>query len=298
MADTAAAAASAAPAQTSQPTGQQTSANPAPQQQQSPTQPKSWSTKVDGKDVTWSNENELIRDAGLGKAAFQRMRDAAEQMKSVTSFWETFQKDPMAALNHPNLKLTKEQKRDLIEKYYQKEYLETDQLTPDQKRIRELEAEKAARDEKDRKDAQTKESERQSQLAAKWQETYQKQIIEAIEKGGFPKTPRTAARVAFYMAQAAESGFDAPLETIIAQVGRDYEQELQAILADGVPMEAILKVIPPAFLKRLRKYDLDQYKTKQAKLNAPPSAREESKGSAPKKNERMSYAQVLKKLGG
>lgn len=268
-------------------------------QQTQSTQPKAWKSKVDGKDVTWSSEEELVKDAGLGKAAFHRMREASEAKKATEDFWENFSKDPMRALEDPRLKLTPEKRRELIEKYYQKAYLETDELSPDQKRIRELEEDKRKRDEKDQKDADAKKADQQKQLSDKWRGTYQQQIIEAIEKGGFPKTPRTAARVAFYMAQAAESGFDAPLEMIVQQVGKDYESELQVILADGVPLDVIMKILPPNFVKRLRKWDLDQYKAKQNKLSHAPQQEDPSASRAPraKKEERPSYADVLRKFG-
>lgn len=268
-------------------------------QNQTPPQPKSWKTKVDGKEVAWTNEEELVRDAGLGKAAFQRMREASDEKRSVQSFWEQFEKDPLSVLENPRLKITEEQRREMIEKYYQKKYMETDNLTPEKKRIMELEAEKKKWEEDKKAEDQKKKSDQQKVLEGKWRETYQQQIIDAIEKGGFPKTPRTAARVAFYMAHAADSGFDAPMEMIIQQVGKDYEAEFQTILDEKVPMEAILKVIPPGFLKRLRKYDIDQYKARQAKLNNPPPADPQNSNASPKKKQeqRLPYSEVLKRFG-
>ena len=292
---------SSSPAGSSSDSGKPTQQSAQPQSGQQSGQNKTWKSKVNGKDVTWDKEEDLVRDAGLGKAAFEKMREAADLKKTVEGFWEQFKKDPMGALENPALGLTAEQRRDLIEKYYQKAYLEQDALTPEQKRLRELEAEIARRDkeveDKRKADEEAQKTQQQKALEAKWQETYQQQIIEAIEKGGFPKTPRTAARVAFYMAQAAEAGFDAPIETIIAQVGKDYEDEFTSILSENVPMEAILKVLPKGFIKRLRQYDLDQYKAKQAKLNAPPVQEEVTKTRSSKKDQRPTYAEVLRKFG-
>lgn len=299
MANEAAAPANTAPAQT---TENQT--NHQQQQQQvtsdqkpsTATQQKVWKHPVDGKEVVWTDEKELLKDAGLGKAAFQRMREAAELKRNVETFIEKIKKDPMGALEDPALGLSDEQRREVIEHYYQKKYLSTDNLSPEQKRIRELEAqvEQNKKSEDDRAEQAKTEAAQKSQT--KWRDTYQQQIIENLEKGGLPKTPKSAARMAFYMAQAIESGFEAPVETIIDQVRNDYVQEIQDVCHDSVPIEAILKVLPPGLVKRIRKYDLEQYKARQSKQSTP-NTPEVPERTTPKREERKSYAEVLRKFG-
>lgn len=322
MADTAAAApvASSAPADASQSTdsGEQPQQlkSDVPQKdgtksgttqkdtQKSPTPSMIRKMKVDGQDFEVNlfddkQLEQLLRDAGLGKAAFHRMREAAELKKTADSRLAEYEKDPLASLKNP--KLTKEQRREIIEKYYQEEYIASDSLTPEQKELLELKKWKQDKEDGEKRDSEKKTNDemtaKQKQLEAQWEKTYHKQIIEVLEKGGLAKKPRLAARIAAFMFHAKESGFDAPLETIAAEVKKDIAEDISVACADDVPIEQVLQILPPSLVQRIRKYDLDQYKARQAKVGQP--AGEDGKESTPRKKreERPSYAEVLKKFG-
>jgi hypothetical protein len=269
------------------------------QQHNQTSQPKSWKSKVDGQEVTWQSEEELLHDAGLGKAAFKRMREAADSKKAVESFWKKLQEDPMSALEEPALNLSEEKRREIIEKYYQKRYIETDSLSPEQKELREVKAKLAEKEKAEKAEEDRKLEEKKSAAEKEWRDKYEQQIIDTIEKAGFPKTRYTAARVARYMAHAAEAGFDAPMTEIINQVGNELVTELQATLDDKVPMETLLKVLPPGFLKRLRQYDIEQYKARQAKLTQAPQQQEQRREPSERRktDQRPTYAEVLRKFG-
>lgn len=277
-----------------------------PPKTQPPTKPNVRKYKVDGNEVEFNLDDEkevvaALRARGLERASFDRMRQAAEEKKRAEALLKKYEEDPLSALENPNL--SDEKRRELIEKYYQKKWLEAENLTPEQRRIRELEAEiekgRQEREEREQAEAQ----EREQKLQQKWQNTYQQQIIEAIEKGKLAKNAKTAARVAFFMGHALEAGFEAPIETIIQQVKDDVKGDLGAYCGEDVPIETIVDLLGPKLVKRLRQYDLEQYKKRQAGQLTPveaieePEAKPEETEARRRRNERPTYAEVLKRFG-
>jgi hypothetical protein len=272
----------------------------------SESKPKTWKVKVDGKELDMG-EDEILQSASLGRAAMQRMREAAELKNKMSAFMENFRKNPIEALEDPQLGLTDDQRREMIENYYKKKYIEPEEMTPEQKELAAArsEIEKYKKVEEDRK--QKEETLRRQLIEAKHRQTFEQQIIGALDKGGLPKTPQTAARMAFYMSEAIKAGYEAPIETIVNQVRQDYMDAIRDLTSQSTP-ESLLKVLGPDIVKRIRQYDVDQWKARRAAKLAQAGQQQEqpAEGGDPaallaeppkaKPKARESYSDVLKRF--
>jgi hypothetical protein len=255
--------------------------NATPTQGQGAGATKTWDVKVDGKIVRMT-EAEMVSSASLGKAAFKRMEEANALKARVDAFWTEFQSDPMKALNNPALKLSRDQKRAMIEKYYKSEYIDQDAMTPEQRELADAKKWRADKEAEEAKAAEAKQLEGKKALEGQWREHYQKVIIEALEKGGLPKTPKTVGRMAFYIAENARNKIDQTMEQVVKRVEQDYAEEFQGLTSEDAPVEALLRILGPNAVKKLQKYALEQHRAKlNGGIGAPPqrdaSPRPESK---------------------
>ena len=225
--------------------------------------PKTWDVKVDGH-VVRMTEAEMISSASLGKAAFKRMEEANGLKGRVDSFWEAFQKDPMGALDNPAIKLTREQKRAAIEKYYKSQFIDQDSMTPEQKELAEAKKWRTDREAEDAKKEEGTKAEAKKVLEGQWRDHYSKVIIEALDKGGLPKSPKTVGRMALYLQQNAANKIDQTIEQVAARVKQDYQEEFSGLAADDSPVEALIEILGPNAVKKLQKYALEQHRKKLA----------------------------------
>lgn len=249
---------------------------------QSQQPPKTWKHKVDGQEVEWKSEADLVRDAGLGRAAFKRMEEASKLRQQAETFLEAFKKDPMKALENPLLGLDDAKRREVIEKYYADRYLKADQQTPEQRRIAELEnklAEKAQAEEQAKQQAN---EQQQVALREQYREHYQKIVIDALDKSTLPKTPFTVARMAFYMNHAIRNKLDMPMELIVNRVQQDYASAFKD-LTQGFTPEALVAFLGPDLAKKVNQYHLQEYRKRQSAVtgavqsNQPETPKRQSK---------------------
>jgi len=242
---------------------------------------KLFDVKVDGK-VIQMTEAQLLENASLGKAAFKRMEEATMTKRQAEAFIEKFRRDPMAALEDPALGLTEGQRREAIEKYYQKKYIEQDKLTPEQRKLAEAERELERYRSKEADDKKAAEAKQAEQLQQYWHETYQKAIIETLDKSGLPKTPWTVGRMAFYMQHAAKNKFQAPMEMIAERVREDYQEQMRAFTQNS-PAEALVNFLGPDAAKKIQRYALQKHKEKLSQGFAPPERTEAEPTPKPKR---------------
>ena len=258
-----------------------------------PGQPQMFDVKVDGKMVRMT-EQELRENASLGKAAFKRMEEANGLRAQAEAFWESFQKDPMAALDNPALKLTAEQKRTALENYYKKNYIDQDRLTPEQKELQatKLENERYKKAEADRTAAE--QQTKTQALEAQWREHYSKTIIDALDKGGLPKNPKTVGRMAFYMSENAKHNYNQTIEQIVARVDQDFSEEFQGVGRDASP-ETLIRILGPDAVKKIQQFALQQHKAKLSETFAKPQAAEPRRESGKPKEAKGSNWQDVSK---
>lgn len=223
-----------------------------------PQTPKQYKLKVNGKERTFSEE-ELISRAQLAEAAQERFNEAARLRKQAEGVVGRLRdpKQVMGALMDPSLGLSKEQIRETFEEWYSKEFIEPEQLSPAEKKLREAE-EKLKKYQEQEQELQTqKEREAQEAMTAQAREQVQGQIIEALESGKLPKTNFTIRRLAYWMQRNHANGFDAPTDVLIAQVKNEAQTNLRDLVeaSDG---DVLIQLLGDDVINKIRKFDLDQ----------------------------------------
>jgi hypothetical protein len=217
---------------------------------------------VNGK-VHKMNLQELKNHASMAHAAQTRFEEASKMRKEYESFKSSAQKDMVQALRAQGF--SNQEIQDQFERWYTKEFIEPETLTPEQRKLKEYEAKlKKYQDEEQEKLAKQQQEE-QDNLTAKQREYLSGQIIEALEKSGLPKTKLIASRMAFYMRENLLQGWEAPIEVIVQQV----KQERQALMSGEVGAlegEALIQYLGEDVVNKIRKWDLTQLRARKQNL--------------------------------
>lgn len=254
-----------------------------------------YEVKVNGKTMQLSRE-ELIRQAQLGYSANERFDSASKQTKAIEAIVGKFKTNPMEALLDPKLGLSKDQVRAAMEEWYTREFIEPEQMTPEQLRLRNAEA-KIKQYEDDERTKVAKEAEAQMEaLTSKERESVQTQITSALDASGLPKTKFIVSRMAFYMHKNIQSGWDAPMEVIIDQV-KNEQRSMLSNLTESSDADALSALLGDGFINKLRKHDLMRLRQRRAGGIAP----EDQITSTPRQSKtqdegRISYRDVNKNL--
>jgi hypothetical protein len=276
----------------SKPTGKATDAAATPP-------PKTYEVKVNGK-IQRMTEDEVLARARMAEAAEQRFNEAAKIKKSAEAAIGRI-RDPeqmMDALMDPALGLSKDQIRQKFEEWYEREFIEPEKLTEDQKKLREAEKQikKYADEAKQRE--QAKQQAEQEELTAKARGEIQQQIIEALETNALPKTNFTVRRLAYWIQRNQANGFNAPTSLLVSQVRNEFNSSMRDMVesADG---EALVQLLGDGIIQKLRKYDLEQLRKMRGggQVQADPGTQAPTGGNSnADKRDRPSSAEVTQKL--
>lgn len=232
-----------------------TAENKAPTQQELKEAVKKWKLKSKGQTREVTDEAELVRLAQLGLGANEKFEQAAQSRKKAEAIIDLFQKDPAKAL-----KALGHDVRKLAEEYLYTE-AQKQMMTPEQREkmeiTQEIERLKADKEQMLKDQQET----RISQLQAKYEHDIQNDIIKAIDKYKLPSNPKTVARIAEYMANALENGYELTPQDVAPRVRQDLEEEHRALYND-LSVEDLLKIIGDGQLKKIREYEINKVKSK------------------------------------
>lgn len=232
---------------------------------QTPDAPKALHTdelfevKVNGKIVKMTMQ-ELRDNASMSGAANEKFSEAKKNKAEVDRIVNSAKKNPIEALMDPALGLTKDQIRDAFEKWYSKEYIEPEQLTPDQRKMKAYEEKLKNYEEQEKTAKEKAENEENEKLTTKQREYLQGQIIEALESSGLPKTKFFASRMAFYMRQNMQNGWEAPISMIVQQV-KNERQSIMSDLSEGSTAEQLIAALGEGVINKIRKHDLEKLRS-------------------------------------
>lgn len=249
-----------------------------------------YEVKVNGKVVKMTRD-EVISHASMSHAAQSKFEEAAKTRKQVEKIISTAKSNPIQALMDPSLGLTKDQIRDAFEKWYTAEYIEPETLSPDQRKMKELEQKLRKYEQDEQEKLLRSQQEQEEQLTNKQREYLQNQIIEAMDKSGLPKTKFLAGRMAFYMRENLKNGWEAPIEMIVSQV----KKERQAMMSDLVSHsegESLIQMLGDEVVNKIRQHDLKQLRSKRQGIPT-------SMGygnSQPNRDEKISSTEVARRL--
>jgi len=251
--------------------------------------------KVNGKQLKMT-KSEVIRRAQLAEASQERYDEAAKLSKEAKKIIENAKTNPIQALMDPALGLTKQQIQKAFEEWYHAEVIESEALSDDEKELREYRKEKAAREQaekeaKERAEHEAKES-KIKELTVKQQEIIQNQLIQAMDEAGLPKTAAIASRMAFFMRQAIEQGWDDVPPQMIAEQVRKETQGMTRSLGSTATAEQLIDLFGDDVINKIRKYDLEQLRSKRRIDKNEPSKSSQLTES----DKKVSYDEVDKKL--
>jgi small-conductance mechanosensitive channel len=258
----------------------------------SSTAAETFEVKVNGKSVKMTRE-ELIANASMSHAAQQRFEEAARTRKQVDRIINTAKNNPIQALMDPELGLSKDQIRDAFEKWYTQEFIEPETLTPEQKRAKDMERELERYRQSEKEALEKARREQEDKLTATQRDYLQKQIIDAMEKSGLPKTKFFAQRMAFYMRENLKRGWEAPIELIASQVNKE-RQEMLSDLVESADYATLKKVFGEGMINKLHRGSLEEIRTKRGQAQAQSTQGTSSDGYG--NRERVYSSDVTKRL--
>lgn len=216
--------------------------------------PRKYTVKIDGEEIE-VDETELLRGYQLRTASDKKFREASYARKQADALIELLREDPIKALTHPSVGVDF---RQLAEKFLA-DAIEDEMATPEEREKRQ----KLQRlEELERENAQFKKSEEERQMAqmtAHYRQEYENNIINALDKSGLPKTNHTVKRMAYYMAQALENGYELQPVDVVDLVRKDYQSEIKDLL--GASDERVLfDLIGDDIAGKIRKHDIAKLK--------------------------------------
>ncbi len=254
-------------------------------------QAEKYEIKVNGK-VKQVTKDELIRLAQLSEAATDKFETAAQKEKRIQSILSKAKTNPMEALMDPDLGLTKEQIRGFVEDWYNREFIEPDTLTPEQKRLKELERENAQFKKIQQEAEEKAKQEAEAKAEAEYTQVFQQEIIDAIEANKLPKTKSTVKKIAFYKRQALLNGWEAPMELICEKVRSDIKSEDSEV--ESYTYDDFVNRFGEKLIKKLISEDLKRIREKRE--GASKSFSNDELKPSSKKSDKVSMRDAAKKL--
>jgi hypothetical protein len=261
-----------------------------PPEQQTSSKPDVYEVKVNGKVVNMTRE-EVIAHASMSSAANSRFEEAARTKKQIDKIISTAKSNPIEVLMDPALGLSKDQIRDAFEKWYTQEFIEPETLTPEQRRMKELESRISKYEKEENEKVSKEKADQEEQLTSRQREHLQGQIIEAIDQSGLPKTKFIAQRMAFYMRENLVNGWDAPLSMIVSQVKKE-RQAMMSDLVESADGEVLINMLGDGVVQKIRSHDLKQLREKRKV----PSSFGGSPTPSDQPDEKISYREVNDRL--
>lgn len=249
--------------ETSENTGVEATPQEKPVSDMTPAEKKRYRLKIDGEEADY-DEDEVVRMAQKGRAADKKFQESSQMRKQSEEFIRLLKEDPRKVLSHPSIghDLKKFAEDILLEQ------LQDEMLSPQEKEIREYKSKLAKYEEQERKTKEAEDAKNKESVKAKYAEDYNKQIIDALEAGGLPKTEYTVQRMIYYMSKAIENGYEMSALDVRDLVKRDYQQDTKSLYS-GLDSEALLAILGDDVVKKLKKEDIKKVKGFQNNLKNP-----------------------------
>lgn len=240
-----------------------------PPKDMTPAEKKIWKIKAGDEEFDFdaSDEEAIKREIARARGADKRFKEAAAERQQAERFFNMLKtpEGARAVLQDPRIgidlkKLAKEVVWEEIQAQQREEEFKKNpeakaQWERDQK-LKEYEAKEA-------RDKASAENARKQADAQRFEGDYETKITEALTIGGIPKTPKAVERMAYYLEQALEHGYDLSAKDLVAQVQKDYLDDFLAV-AGGADGEQLMKIFGEAVAEKIRKADL-------ARLRSPES---------------------------
>jgi len=221
--------------------------------------------KIGGREYT---QAELEAHLSTSSRADQILKEAA-QAKAEVEQARAGLKDPgkrRAILKELGVDTVKEAEDILIE------HLEQQQMTPEQRELAELKAEKAARLESEKASEAEKAAKAQEAQVAQLTAAYEQQFVEAIDSAGLPRTPDVGIQLTQIVMDAVDAGYEvSPAEAAVILKSRITEANRSVF--EGMTVAQLRAALPEKAIKALIKEHTEGLKASVSKAPDGPAAR-------------------------
>lgn len=201
------------------------------------------------------DEDELLRGYQTRKAADEKFREAAMARKQVEEVISML-KDEDSVFEV--LSKLGYDPRELSEKYLVKR-LEEETLSPQEKELREYKRKLAEFENAKKAEEERIQEEQRITLINKYTNDYSTQVVDALETSGLPKTPHTVKRMAYYLHQSLQRGYDLTAKDVVHLVKEDYMEEQKALFG-SLDTDSITSLLGKETVEKLRKQELSKLK--------------------------------------
>ena len=258
--------------------------------------------KIDGQEGEY-DESEVVKWAQQGKSAAKRFEEAAAakkeaaEMKKQAEYFLNKLRDPgqlEAILKDPAIGLdVKKWAEDYVWNHLQEE-----QLTPEERNKRAVEAELKKYREKEAREKAEAEAAQDKALQDHYEQDYEKKILAALQLGGLPTKGKAGRevirRMANYMSIAAQNNLEVDHQDLVAQVRRDLNEEHRAIY-DDAPDDLLEELLGRHKAgQRLRESDIKKLKSTQQQAFSKPN-KAQTTSSKPSKLSGQDWRNALTK---
>ena len=252
-----------------------------------------YTLKVNGKEVKVP-KSKLEMYAQLGLASDEKFKEAKKMREEADKILATAKTEKSAIKSLMAAGYSKEEARKIIEEELLKEY-EYEDLSPEEKKRREMEEElKQYKTKEEREKA-----EREEQLRQKQEQDYFKKLDEeladAIKTSGLPKHPVFGKFALQYMASSAAQDLDISAKDAMKLVEQDFLSVVQELLS-GLDAKTLKSWLGDKTLRSLREDAVSEFKSKEppfAKAKDTPAKQAKSDDA----NEDETKPQIIRSKG-
>lgn len=234
--------------------------------------------KVKDVELDLGNDEEIQKYLSKALGAEEKFQEAANMRKQMEQLIGELKNNPLAILKHPELGIDVRKLAEMV----LTEEIEEMQLTPEQKKIRDLENALKEREEKEKMILEAKEKAERERLENEAMVQLDEQISQALSKSTLPQSPYVVRRLTDYMIQAMDAGFkDVTFEQILPYVEEQITGELNRLF-ESAPDDTFDKLMESVVGKK----NLDKYRKKQvSKVKVQPKPVIRDTGASNKKTE-------------
>ena len=218
------------------------------------TAPGMYTVKIDGKEIQ-VDEAELRRGYSHSRAADERIRQATETRQTAEEVLNLFRNNPEEAFRRLQM-----DPKAFAEQLLTREIQEAS-LSPEQKRVRDLENFKAEAEKRERISKEETEKQEMEAFRNQIASELQTGIIEAIGAYDLPRNEFTVGRMAFHLEAALTAGIDASPKDIAPLVKKEYEADIRRLLS-SVPDDKLLDFLGDDTTKKVVKGHIAKVGTK------------------------------------
>lgn len=224
---------------------------------------KKYKLQIDGEEQEAEidlNDDEAVRkELQLSRAAKKRMAEAKDDKKKAYEIIKAFEADPQTMLKRLGPK-----GREIAEQYLL-EQINDEMLSPEQKRLRDLEAENKGYKDKEEKIKSDQEAKAQADKEYKYAQAFQATIIEALDKSGMPKTANHIKALARLMSKNLELGLDLTPQELADEWAQERTQDYSSDFKE-MSAEQFIKLYGADMAKKLQKHAIKELQEKQSQI--------------------------------